>query len=226
MIHRQAGFKKRRKGKDSLITDEDNSGFVDAALQGLDLECEWDPEKHDRQMAELFDRDAEAFEDEGECEGLRFDEDGKPIWDDNTEISDTALPDDNALPNESRRKEKKRKKKKEKGKDDGGVDVDAMDADAELNFEEDEEWDGTEEMRKRVLKRYMAELDALDFNDVVRHFFPNRCIMKTCSIVLSKYRLATFLRDSDTSPLNSPTTPLPPLRSSQLRTRSLTSICP
>lgn len=52
-----------------------------------------------------------------------------------------------------------------------GVDVDAMDADAapsqSLGFD-DEEWDGTEEMRKRKLDEYMNELYGLEFNDIVR----------------------------------------------------------
>ena len=213
------------KGKDIVTTDEEDNGFVDDALQELDLEGEWDPEKHDRQMAGLFDRDAESFEDEsgGHDDGLRF-EDGKPMWDDDVDIGDIAIPDDDFLPNESRKKErKKKKKKKEQSNDAGGVDIDAMDADVELKFEDDEEWDGTEEMRKRVLKRYMDELDTLDFNDMVCcYLFQN----SNKFIVVSNYRLATCLRDSDISPLNPPTTPLLPLKSSQLLTRSLTSICP
>jgi protein KRI1 len=33
--------------------------------------------------------------------------------------------------------------------------------------EDEEEWDGTEEMRKRVLEKYMDEMYDLDFNDMV-----------------------------------------------------------
>jgi protein KRI1 len=226
MIGRQAGFKMKGKGKNIVTADEEDSSFVDDALQELDLEGEWDPEKHDRQMAGLFDRDAEAFEDEGggPDEGLGFDEDGKPMWDDGIDIGDIAIPDDDVLPNESRKKERKKKKKKtEQSNDDGGVDIDAMDADVELKFEDDEEWDGTEEMRKRVLMRYMDELDTLDFNDMVCcYLFQNLNEF----IVVSKYRLGTCLRDSDISPLNPPTTLLLLLKSSRLLTRSLTSICP
>ena len=47
-----------------------------------------------------------------------------------------------------------------------GVDVDAMDA--EVPQEEDqEEWDGTEEMRKRKAQEYMDEVYGMDFNDMV-----------------------------------------------------------
>jgi protein KRI1 len=49
-----------------------------------------------------------------------------------------------------------------------GVDVNAMDADAERV--DDDEWDGTEEMRKRKLDEYMDEIYGLDFNDMVSHF--------------------------------------------------------
>uniref|UniRef100_A0A5K1K0K2 43kDa secreted glycoprotein (Immunodominant antigen Gp43) n=1 Tax=Ganoderma boninense TaxID=34458 RepID=A0A5K1K0K2_9APHY len=45
-----------------------------------------------------------------------------------------------------------------------------MDADVERAppaFDDDEEWDGTEEMRKRKLEEYMDEVYGLDFNDMV-----------------------------------------------------------
>jgi len=53
--------------------------------------------------------------------------------------------------------------------------MDEMDADAEPLIpeqmdaagEDEEEWDGTEEMRKRVLQQYMDEVNKMDFNDVV-----------------------------------------------------------
>jgi len=58
---------------------------------------------------------------------------------------------------------------------DDGVDIDDMNADMEQLMEtadwDDEEWDGTEEMRKRKLNEYMTELYDLDFNDMVRAHF-------------------------------------------------------
>jgi protein KRI1 len=51
-----------------------------------------------------------------------------------------------------------------------------MDADVERPAaeEDDEEaWDGTEEMRKRVLEKYMDEIYGLDFNDMVRPPVPS-----------------------------------------------------
>ena len=92
-------------------------------------------------------------------------DDEKPQWDDDIDIADIA-PDEEDEPD---RKKKKKKKKKEKAKDaeyEGGVDVDEMDADVEKVLDE-EEWDGTEEMRKKKLEEYMDEIYGLEFNDVV-----------------------------------------------------------
>jgi len=60
---------------------------------------------------------------------------------------------------------------------DDGVGIDEMDADIETtqvqqhvatqDDGEEEDWDGTEEMRKRVLQKYMDEVYQMDFNDVV-----------------------------------------------------------
>jgi protein KRI1 len=182
LIGRQGGLK---KGFGAAEGGEDDDEFVDEALRELDLDGEWDPEKHDRQMAGLFDRGAEAFEDEGASvdgldddegvDGVRYDADGKPVWDDDIDIGDIPISDDDdtnvVFPGieQPSKKEKKKKKKKKKGgeDDDGGVDIDAMDADVAPRFDEDEEWDGTEEMRKRKFNEYMDEIYGLDFNDMV-----------------------------------------------------------
>lgn len=37
------------------------------------------------------------------------------------------------------------------------------------NSGDDEEWDGTDEMRKRKLDEYMEDLYKLEFNDIVRY---------------------------------------------------------
>ena len=178
LIGRQAGLK--GKGKEMREMDEED-GVIDEALRELDLEGDWNSEEHDQQMAGLFDRDADGFEDDGagrDEDGLKFDDDGKPVWDDDDDIDigDIALPDNDGVdvkPSRKEEKRKKKKKKKDQGNDDNAVDVDAMDADAEPVFQDDEdeeEWDGTEEMRKKVLKKYIDQLDALDFNDMVSSF--------------------------------------------------------
>ncbi|KAG6813764.1 hypothetical protein H0H92_007716 [Tricholoma furcatifolium] len=122
----------------------------DKALQELDLDADWDPTAHDRQMAELYGDDDEV-------------DDEKPHWDEDIDIGDIPLDDDVA----TKKQTKKKKKKANETADDDGVDVDAMDADVEKPYDDDEEWDGTEEMRKRKLEEYMDEIYGLDFNDLV-----------------------------------------------------------
>ncbi|KAF9523871.1 KRI1-like family C-terminal-domain-containing protein [Crepidotus variabilis] len=182
LIGREAGLKgSKGKGKNKATEDEDD-GVVDEALKDLDLDGEWDPAKHDLQMAGLFERDETFFEpqhDENEEaadeEGLQFDEDGKPVWHDDIDLGDIPISDDDAfgVDEKAHKKEKKKelkrlKKQREQYQDDEGVDIDAMDADAPMNEGlEDEEWDGTEEMRKRVLDKYMDEIYGLEFNDMI-----------------------------------------------------------
>ncbi|TBU36557.1 KRI1-like family C-terminal-domain-containing protein, partial [Dichomitus squalens] len=139
------------------------------ALQELDLEADWDPEAHDRQMRELYANDATEF---GPDDVI---DEEKPTWDDDIDITDIVphgldTDDEGAAPSE---KKKKKKKKKRGGDEDAmdadGVDVDEMDADVERPKPafDDEDWDGTEEMRKRKLEEYMDEVYGLDFNDMV-----------------------------------------------------------
>ena len=210
-------------------------GDLDDALQELDLEGEWDPEKHDQQLQTLFAAEGDNGEegDEMEDPNMRFDADGKPVWDDDIDLGDIPISDDDAVPVEKKsKKEKKKEKKKKKKKggedadEDMGVDVDAMDADrlAELNPGDDEEWDGTEEMRKRKWKEYMDSLYELDFNDMVRLFLGLSLAAGKPRPVLS--RLATCLRDSNTSQLANRTTPLTLSKFSWPTTKTLTSTCP
>lgn len=123
----------------------------------MDLEGDWDPESHDQQMAGLYGDDEDAADD-------------KPQWEDDIDIGDIVVEEDGDEPGPSKKKQtKKEKKKKKKAKDaeeDEGVDVDAMDADAAPPVGDDEEWDGTEEMRKRKLDEYLDEIYGLDFNDM------------------------------------------------------------
>ncbi|KAF8648547.1 hypothetical protein AX16_006251 [Volvariella volvacea WC 439] len=127
----------------------------DPALQELDLDGDWDPDAHDRQMAKLYADDGAYDEDADVLE--------KPVWDDDIDIGD-IVPEENET--QSKKKKKKKKKKDDNEEPDIGVDVDQMDADVPRNWEE-EEWDGTEEMRKRKVQEYMDEIYGLDFNDMV-----------------------------------------------------------
>ena len=133
------------------------------ALQELDLDGDWDPDAHDRQMRELYEREADA-------DAVVDDE--KPTWDDEIDITDIVPPSDNedenpAEVNSNKKKKKKKKKKGEGDPDEGGVDIDEMDAEVERPPADNEEWDGSEEMRKRALEKYMDELYELEFNDMV-----------------------------------------------------------
>lgn len=117
------------------------------ALQDLDLEGDWDPEAHDRQMAGVY-----AQDDDGE-----FCEEDKPTWDDDINIDDIVPP----VASSSRKKNKKDKKKGKDEDEEHGL------SEEYEGYGEDEEWDGTEEMRKRKVQEYMDSLLDLDFDDVV-----------------------------------------------------------
>ncbi|KAG6331753.1 hypothetical protein ID866_7334 [Astraeus odoratus] len=140
-------------------------GEMDEALGDLDLDTPWDPEKHDAQMAALYGTGDDP-DDDTDLE--------KPAWEDDIDIDDIVSPSKNPS-KEDIRKLKKREKKKAKKKigeseEEDGVDVDAMDADInEEGWEsvDDEDWDGTEETRKRKVDQYMDEVvNRLGFNDI------------------------------------------------------------
>ena len=100
-----------------------------------------------------------AQDDDGE-----FYDEEKPTWDDDINIDDIAPP---VASSSKQKSEKGRKKGKKSG--DGGEDHEAGEGDEanEGDWEwDDEEWDGTEEMRKKKLQEYLDSLSGLDFNDV------------------------------------------------------------
>ena len=168
-VGREAGLKNFQSRNDN--DDE----FVDESLKELDLEGDWDPEKYDRQMAGLFGQDDDVWADDGVWAGGSGDDDsdGKPKWDDDIDI---AFHEDSSK--SKGEKKKKKKKKKVDEEEDGAVDIDAMDAEIQ---QDDEEWDGTEEMRKQKWNKYMDEVYGLDFNDIVScYFYLFRPILTTC----------------------------------------------
>jgi protein KRI1 len=95
-------------------------------------------------------------------------DEGKPSWGEDIDIDD-IIPSPNTSEEKIVKKRKSKKKRESADDDDVGVDVDAMDADNQAHRfnEEEEQWDGTEEMRKRKLDEYMDELYAMEFNDMV-----------------------------------------------------------
>ncbi|KIO33924.1 hypothetical protein M407DRAFT_17191 [Tulasnella calospora MUT 4182] len=160
-----------------------NMAAAKATLESLDLDGDFDPAEFDKQMAAIYENDA-LYDDENM---------EKPEWDDDEAIYEEAMDDapegsrhsdqavngqgeDTAPQHQDKMeeaesgKEKRKKKKKKKGAEvqqDAGVDVNEMDAEVAQPKADDEEWDGTEEMRKRVLKKYLDDIYKLDFNDMV-----------------------------------------------------------
>jgi protein KRI1 len=135
-------------------------------LQKLDLEGEWDPEAHDNQMAQLYGGDNDG-------------DDEKPQWDDDIDIGDIVIT------NSGTGGKVKKKKKKGEERDGAGEGVDVADMDADVE-RVDEQWDGTEEMRKRKLDEYMDEIYGLDFNDVVGFSHPfSFSVSQKCPFLLT-----------------------------------------
>ncbi|EJD50270.1 hypothetical protein AURDEDRAFT_182635 [Auricularia subglabra TFB-10046 SS5] len=151
---------KELRRKLERIGREGGAALEHEALAALDLDAEWDPEKHDAQMKDIYTGA------EGDAEGEGEEDTEKPQWDDDIDIGDIVS---NAEPSSSKKKKQKKKKRKRDEDDDGAGEDVQMDADdvawGELYGEE--EWDGTEEMRKRKLDEYMRSLDSMEFNDIV-----------------------------------------------------------
>ncbi|CUA71677.1 Protein kri1 [Schizosaccharomyces pombe 972h-] [Rhizoctonia solani] len=144
------------KGKQKVIEDDEGlEGY--GALGNLDLDGDWDPDQHDAQMTSLY------------AENEEYEANQKPTWEDDIDISDIIPGKPPSASEAQSGKKKKKKRKHDEDEEDAGVDPDEMDAEVErpVQEEDEEEWDGTEEMRKRVLEKYMNEIDDLEFNDMV-----------------------------------------------------------
>jgi len=177
------------------------------ALQDLDLEGDWDPGAHDRQMAGIYAQDDGEFHDED-----------KPTWDDDIDIDDIIPPTASSSKEKKRNKKDKKRNKKDKKRNKKdkkrnkkdkkkGKKADVEDEDYEMgegdeagreDEEWDEEWDGTEEMRKKKLQEYMDSLLELEFNDVVS--VNNSQYHSSVFLILCLGRSLGSLRDSNTPP--------------------------
>ncbi|KAL5504664.1 KRI1 [Sanghuangporus vaninii] len=148
---------KEMREKLERIGKEGGKSADDEALQQLDLEGDWDPETHDRQMAGIYGEDEPLGEEDVDLE--------KPIWDDDIDITDIIPPESESQPEAGpSKKRKKDKKKKQKNSidvdyEEDGVDVDEMDADLPTN--------SNSKLSKRVLDSEMDDVYALEFNDLV-----------------------------------------------------------
>ena len=109
----------------------------------------------------------------------------KPNWDDDIDIDDIDPPTKTKSKAELKKKNKKEKKKNKKAED-VGVDVDEMDADLDAgadwdDWDDGEEWKGTEEERKRKVDAYMDEVvNNLGFSGIVGLFSLQTRIVFTC----------------------------------------------
>ncbi|PVF96620.1 Krr1-domain-containing protein [Serendipita vermifera] len=161
-VNRLKALKMREiREKVERIEREGGKGVKSEALRGLeeDLDEEWDPAKHDRQMREMYD--------EEEFYGVQDDE--KPQWADDIDITD-IIGEEEVVEETSSKKKRKRKGKGDNSKEDnfGAVDMEQMDADIERDWDwEEANFDGTEDSRKRLIDKYMDEIYGLEFNDMV-----------------------------------------------------------
>ena len=127
------------------------------ALQDLDLDGDWDPEAHDLQMAGIYAQDG----------GDEYYDEEKPTWDDDIDIDD-IVPSAASSSKKQKKGKRGENKRKNTGNEDGGYGFSEGDeAYGESGEQDDEEWDGTEEMRKKKLQEYMDSLLKLEFNDMV-----------------------------------------------------------
>ncbi|EJD08084.1 uncharacterized protein FOMMEDRAFT_116527 [Fomitiporia mediterranea MF3/22] len=136
----------------------------DEALAQLDLEGDWDPEAHDKQMTGIYG------EDDGD-DGGEVDLE-KPTWDDNIDITDIVPAQPEAGPsslsstskNKNKKKDKNKKSKAQDGDyaEDGGVDIDEMDADfINTNLT------SNSKVNPKELDEAMDDVYGLEFNDMV-----------------------------------------------------------
>ncbi|KAF8841697.1 hypothetical protein BDN67DRAFT_966770 [Paxillus ammoniavirescens] len=156
-----------------MVSTEGGLGRIgEEALAHLDLDADWDPSKHDAQMAKLYDGGDYDIVDDADIE--------KPTWEDDIDIDNIVPPAGIKSKAELKKEKKKEKKKDRKGRDDGddqvedlGVDADEMDADVHGGWNEwddGEEWEGTEEERKRKVDAYMDEVvNRLGFSGISSH---------------------------------------------------------
>ncbi|KAI9026817.1 KRI1-like family C-terminal-domain-containing protein [Hyaloraphidium curvatum] len=142
------------------------SGSKSIPFADIDLEGDFDPTKYDEQMAEAF----------GEDYYVEEDPDGKPVFEDDIDISDLpaaaeggAGEGEDADANGAGEAKKKRKKKKKKTQGAQQEDQFVMDADYLESGAAGSERAGAapKDEVKQALNRYLEESYQLDFEDVV-----------------------------------------------------------
>lgn len=98
-------------------------------------------------------------------------DDEKPQWADDIDITDIIGEQGEAEETPSKKKRKKKGKENASNEDDfGAVDVEQMDAEITRDWDwEEAHFDGTEESRKRLIDKYMDEIYGLEFNDMASY---------------------------------------------------------
>ncbi|KAI5123787.1 hypothetical protein M0805_009082 [Coniferiporia weirii] len=142
------------------IGKEGGKSVDDEMLAQLDLDGDWDPDAHDKQMSGIYGGEDAVEFDEGEDVDLE-----KPTWDDDIDIGDiiSEADDKQAGPSSSKKKKKDKKKKKGGNDDEDGVDIDMMDAD----FIAEEGEGSTSKYNRKDLDEHMDDVYGLEFNDMV-----------------------------------------------------------
>ncbi|KAK4705353.1 protein KRI1, partial [Phenoliferia sp. Uapishka_3] len=151
---------KRKEVEDKLRKILEAAGSGADGLEGVDLDGDWDPEEHDRKMAEIY----------GEEYSGAQDDDFKPAWDDDIDISDlqaaedaeegmTGMDEDIAYdPSASNKADKKARKDKGKRKrDEEGFPIALLEAAK----------NGGDEERKALLESMVDEYYGLDYEDKI-----------------------------------------------------------
>ncbi|GAA94919.1 uncharacterized protein L969DRAFT_609411 [Mixia osmundae IAM 14324] len=149
---------KSREIQDKLAKLAETMGRQDLLQTDIDLEGEFDPDKHDQMMQRIFDEQYYADQ--------ATDADGKPIWEDDIDITDIVGEEqaadyepggdayDPLEPSSGKKKEKKKRKDKKSKKR-------AREAE---EAEENVDVDPAE--RKRQLDKLVQEYDKLNYGDL------------------------------------------------------------
>lgn len=211
---------KRKEVEEKLLKLLEVAGEGTTGLDGIDLEGDWDPEEHDRKMAEIYGEEYGGVTEvsplymtvHSVADALLQDPEFKPVWDDDIDISDLQALEDGASgdeaydPSAAVVKAKKDKKGKRK-RDDEGFPTALMEAAQR----------GGDKERAALLESMVDDYYGLDYEDKVGR--------PSCShwielILLN--RLESCRLDSSTPKSPPPPSLSLPPRSSSRPTRSST----
>lgn len=149
---------KRKEVEIKLLKLVETAGTGAIGLEDIDLEGDWDGEEHDRKMAKAF----------GESYGGTVEDDFKPVWDDEIDITDIQGMESNSEVEEGGEEEEdeemeeveeKRVKGKKSKREAEGFPVELMEAARQGGGEE----------RRLLLEKMVDDYYNLDYHDKVSH---------------------------------------------------------